>query len=91
LIRIPGDPEMESRVRQTAAKSFSVKSKESSDYLELCQKTLLSGSRELKASEKLKFHFLQRAFEGKNVPGLRRFVAAGRLVLSTFRRLRGNA
>jgi hypothetical protein len=82
---------MERRVEQEAAKSLARKTKEVTDYSGLCERTLTAGSKKLKATEKLTFHFLQRQFEGKEVRGFRGLVSTGRFVLSTLRRFRGKA
>ncbi len=91
MIRIPSHPELETRIEQAAAKSFALKAKEITGYLGLGERAVVSGSRKLKASERLTFHFLQRQFEGDEVFVLRHLVSAGRLVRSTLRRLRGKA
>jgi hypothetical protein len=91
MLRIPSNPELQSRLEQAAAAGLRKQSKLTSHYTTQLERQLSSGTSSLSPREKIQFLLLHRQFGGKAVPGLRAVVSAGRFVVGALRRLKGNA
>jgi hypothetical protein len=90
VIRIPSDPTLEWSLVKRAGDQLKAHRQGEKDYAHLVERKLAAPV-SLNKTDQLKFIILHRQFNGRSVLGLTAAVSAGRFLVKTWKKIRGNA